>query len=351
MIPATPDVKRPDPEGRAVSIPAVPFSGSHENLLVSGHPESVETILNEDGILSDVFRRLPDGTVLPRDMSAILDSHFPGTASVPHLPIVPGVALKRLVRRGSGADLYHHWTDDFAWKSHFLLPVVPDGTGLRLEYDGHDRLFLVGSDGKTYARFDRTRAAFGDSAAADGVCDLRFRNFHDKFHNAIHGLRPSHADSGLLLHGHAFRFVHAADKLYGIGDTVIFGGYFDIPPHCPFINSEHEVATEIVEESVAQMFSLAYAKYKEFPPFFDELGRDNPKSQALLFKSSVSEAGKGGIISHDRLSAAMQILKEDKRDVSFFYEAWDSTGRVVLSGEIEASVIPFRVLRKMAGGR
>ena len=106
---------------------------------------------------------------------------------------------------------------------------------------------------------------------------------------------------------------------------------------------------EIVEESVAQIASFAYAKSRNLPSVRTESGEFNPKAQVLTFKSSVAETGVGNLFAGDRLSVAIEIIEEDGRTVKFGYEAWNSMHTRVLRGTIEGSAVPLKLLKRMVG--
>lgn len=73
--------------------------------------------------------------------------------------------------------------------------------------------------------------------------------------------------------------------------ATFLGGYFEIPMDFAFVDERGCVPKEIVEESVAQIASFAYAKSRGLPEVRLENGEFNPKTQVLTFKSSVAKVG------------------------------------------------------------
>lgn len=93
-----------------------------------------------------------------------------------------------------------------------------------------------------------------------------------------------------LLQDGAFRFATAGGAISGISQKLL-GGYFDVPKDFSFIEgADKHVSVEILEESVAQILSLAYARARELPPIRTN-GSVEEKSKVLTFKSSVAEFG------------------------------------------------------------
>lgn len=92
---------------------------------------------------------------------------------------------------------------------------------------------------------------------------------------------------------------------------------------------------------------MAYVRSRDLP-LIRENGDLNPKAQVLTFKSSLSERGKGMLIHGDQLTVAIEILKEEGRTITFAYEAWNCGHATVLSGIIEGTAIPLKLLKRMS---
>lgn len=93
---------------------------------------------------------------------------------------------------------------------------------------------------------------------------------------------------------------------------------------------------------------MAYARSRNLPPV--RIGHEhNPKAQVLTFKSSMAEKGRGSLVRRDRLSVAIEILAEEGRNVAFAYEAWNVGHTPVMSGIIEGTAIPLKLLKRMVG--
>lgn len=87
---------------------------------------------------------------------------------------------------------------------------------------------------------------------------------------------------------------------------------------------------EIIEESVAQIASMAFAKSRGLPPI--RSGHEpNPKAQVLTFKSSMAERGEGHLAPSGRLTVAIDVFEDNGRTVKFGYEAWNMARMRVIS--------------------
>ncbi|MFZ3232089.1 MAG: hypothetical protein WA194_00865 [Patescibacteria group bacterium] len=155
-----------------------------------------------------------------------------------------------------------------------------------------------------------------------------------------------------MLQSAPFRFVTTGGEFEhqpSEGAATFLGGYFEIPGDFAFVDELDQVPNEIVEESVAQIASFAYAKSRKLPEVRLENGEFNPKAQVLTFKSSVAESGIRNIHAGDRLTVAIDIVEEEGRTVKFAYEAWNSSHARILRGVIEGSAIPLKLLKRMVG--
>ncbi|MDQ1343594.1 MAG: hypothetical protein QG650_313 [Patescibacteria group bacterium] len=305
----------------------------------------VSETLSSDSSLSDVF--LPDGeggfSINPKNR--ILSGHFP------EMPIVPGVIAKRLLSTLTDADPYHLQDvaeDRLAWHTEFVSVITPKTSNIRIcqDADGHS----LKSGDKTLVRISLKPARLTD-VEAERPIDLRSHHLKDLFQSSIESIERENVDR-FLLQSDPFRFVTAGGSLEGseVPKPKILGGFFNVPEEFVHFSPSRTVPMEIIEESVAQIFSFAYAKTRGLPEvILADTGEINPKARILTFKSSVSEAGSSELFEHDQLFVAMEILSESDNGVSIAYEAWNCIRRDVLRGTIEAGIVPVRLLKRIAG--
>lgn len=171
------------------------------------------------------------------------------------------------------------------------------------------------------------------------------------YHELANAVRLDDAEK-YVFQSDPFRFVTTGGEFEhqpSRGLATFLGGYFVIPMDFAFVDEHGCVPSEIVEESVAQIASFAYAKSRGLPEVRLENGEFNPKAQVLTFKSSVAEAGIARLISGDRFTVAIDIVEEEGRTVKFAYEAWNSSHSCVLKGMIEGSAVPLKLLKRMVG--
>lgn len=313
--------------------------------LVAGISDGISERIQADPILTDVFRIGENGTFSANPSSKILSGHFPG------MPLVPGVVAKRLVSTVTPADPYHEHArptsgERFVWKTEF--PSAFSGSTGNVSVRQEEFGYSLVSGGDVLVRMTRFPEGAEFSQPEDRF-DLRSAHTRDMFHEPVSSIPPDDADA-YVFQASPFRFVTTAGLMSeSFGDDRILGGYFDVPENFPYLSEEGAVPVEIVEESVAQIASFAYAKTRGFPTVRENNGEVNPKAKILTFKSSVSEAGKSRLHFHDRLSVAIEIISEDGREVSFAYEAWNGVRGTVLRGVIDGTVVPFRLLKRIAG--
>jgi hypothetical protein len=254
---------------------------------------SVRAILSDDPIIADVFQIKSDGKISIRKESRVLSGHFPG------MPIVPGVILKRLVRQTSGTDLYHHWSSSrpCRWKTEFLAPVTPEADDISLIMAPGEEVILKGSDGKIFTRSfevstkvsptEVSSESDGRTLSEDGTTHGLLK-WNGALYSAVSTLSSENVEKDLFQDG-VFRFASAGGPLPQISDRLM-GGYFDIPKNFAFVDGHNwSVPIEIVEESVAQILSLAYARSRAFPSVRTPDGSIGEKAKILTFKSSVAE--------------------------------------------------------------
>lgn len=280
----------------------------------------LETV-GKDPLITDAFLENTDGSYRVNPDSRILSGHFPG------MPIVPGVLAKRLIQALSSADLYcHHDADGnhFVWETEFLSAIPSNADSIRLKREGDEYVLENGS--KPLVRCSKKTARLKESES-DGGINLQSHHLKDILHDSIERIERDDADK-FVLQNDPFRFVSTGGKLFDeqeLSDPNVLGGYFEIPSGFSFADSETEyVPLEIIEESVAQIASFAYAKTRGLPNVRTEDDQLNSKAKVLTFKTSVSEAGSRSLFSGDRLYVVIDVLTETDREVSFAYEAWNS---------------------------
>lgn len=304
--------------------------------IVAGISEGISERMKADPIITDVFRIGNDGAFSANPSSKILSGHFPG------MPLVPGVVAKRLLAVAASVDPYGPSSPSNEWKTEF--PAAISGTTenvmVRQEESGCS---LVSGDTVLVRMVRRSRT---EDTGSEGRFDLRSHNLKDVLIDRIGSIPRDDADA-YVFQEPPFRFVTTAGSVSD-EDEGILGGYFDVPEDFPYLTADETVPAEIIEEAVAQIASFAYAKTRNFPAVRED-GGVNPKAKILTFKSSVSEAGENQLRSRDHLSVAINLISENGREVVFAYEAWNATHCPVLRGVIEGTVVPFRLLKKIAG--
>ncbi len=211
-----------------------------------------------------------------------------------------------------------------------------------------DGSYRLAEGGKTFATF-----TYGETEEdlQRKPHDFGATNVKDMYHAFANDVPLDDADK-FVLQDAPFRFVTTGGEFEhqpSDRNATFLGGYFDIPWNFAFVDENDQVPDEIVEESVAQIASFAYAKSRKLPEVRLENGEFNPKAQVLTFKSSVAESGIRKIFAGDRLSVAIDIVEEEGRTVKFAYEAWNSTHARVLKGVIEGSAVPLKLLKRMVG--
>ncbi len=146
---------------------------------------------------------------------------------------------------------------------------------------------------KVLATFD-----FGEHEdPSDKKMGLSATNTKDVYFEAAASI-PLENPEDFVLQKDPFRFVTAGGELRNQPENDhprLLGGYFHVPEDFAFVDEIGNVPSEIVEESVAQIASMAYAKTRGLPPV-RENGKPHPKAQVLTFKSSIAERGRGVLV-------------------------------------------------------
>lgn len=131
-----------------------------------------------------------------------------------------------------------------------------------------------------------------------------------------------------------------------VGDLMC--GFYDVPknfPYCVLADWKDIVYPPLIEEMVAQIWSLAMAKATK--PIIWEDGNIDPKSNILTFLSSKCAYTWAKIMPWSRVSVVWQVSSMEKRKLSFTYNAFSGEGKLILSWIIEWNVIPSKLLSKM----